>query len=277
MNQLEFRLNDGNKIPALGLGTWQLTGRKCVQAVKTALKLGYRHIDTAELYENQAEIGEAIKDFDRRKLFLTSKVWFNNLRYDDVLASCEKTLKELKTNYLDLFLIHWPNRQIPLKETLDAFKELLNDGRVESVGVSNFTIHHLKDALKIAKAKAVSVPITVNQVEFHPRFYQKELLEFCKKNKIVVTAYSPLGRGALLEDKTLKEIAARRGKTPAQVCLRWALEKGAVVIPKASSEEHLKENLRVFGWRLSKQDAEKIDSLNKNERIIAPNFSDFDY
>jgi len=271
----EIKLRDGNKIPVLGLGTWKLNGEKCIFAVKKAIELGYVHIDTAERYGNQPEISEAIKDFDRSKLFLTSKVWHSNLRYDDVLEACEKTLKELNIDYIDLYLIHWPNSSIPLEGTFKAFKELITDGKVKSVGVSNFTTNHLKDALKIAEA--AEVPITVNQVEFHPGLYQKDLLEFCRKNNIVVTAYSPLGSGALLQDKVIEEIANRYGKSLAQICLKWLLEKNLVVIPKASSEHHLKDNMEIFDWNLSKEDIEKIDLLGKSDRFVDPNFSEFDY
>ena len=257
INQPEFKLKDGNRIPALGLGTLELTGEKCIEVVKKSLQLGYKHIDTAEAYGNQKEIGKGIKNFDRKKLFITSKIWMENLHHDDVFKSCEKTLKELKTDYLDLYLIHWPNRNIPLEETFKALEELAKEGKIKSIGVSNFTINHLKDALKVA-----GMLITVNQVEFHPYLYQKDLLEFCNQNKIVLTAYSPLGRGSLIKDEVIREISAKYKKTPAQVCLRWELERGVVVIPKASSESHLKENLGIFGWKLSNEDIERIDSIN---------------
>ena len=261
----ELELKGGNKIPVLGLGTWQLTGKRCIDTVEKALELGYRHIDTAEIYENQSEIGKAIKYFHRSEIFLTSKVWTNHLHYDDVIEACNKTLKELNTNYLDLYLIHWPDMSVPFEETFRALEELVADGKVKSVGVSNFNINHLKDALKVAKD-----PITVDQVEFHPYLYQKGLLEFCNENGLVLTAYSPLWRGSILRDETIGKIADKHNKTPAQVCLRWCLQKGVVVIPKSGSEKHLKENLDIFDWNISKEDMKRIDSLDKGESVINP-------
>lgn len=265
-------------IPKLGLGTWQLVGNKCVDVVSNALKLGYRHIDTAEIYGNESEIGKAIKKAEefrvvRREIFITSKVWRDNLHYEDVIKACNESLKRLRTTYLDLYLIHWPNKNIPIEETLNAFKELENQGKVKNFGVSNFTISHLNEALK--KAKKIGIKLRVNQVEFHPYLYQKKLLEFCKKEGVIITAYSPLARGKALTDKVIKEIASKYNKTPPQVILRWLLNKGLIVIPKASSEKHLKENMDIE-WRLAKEDEELIDRLNKNERIINPPFSEFD-
>jgi diketogulonate reductase-like aldo/keto reductase len=257
-----FALKDGNSIPALGLGTWQLTGEICVRVVRRALELGYVHIDTAEIYGNQREIGRAIKGFPRSELFLTSKVWTNHLWYEEVLEACDRTLEELGTDYIDLYLIHWPNDEVPLKETLKAMRKLKEKGKVRSVGVSNFDVGHLEEALVVEERLVV-----VNQIEFHPYLYPKEVHEFCKRRGIVVTAYSPLGRGRVLQDEKIRRIARKLGRTPAQICLRWAIQKGAVVIPKASSAEHLKENLEVFGWELSEEDMADLDSLNKGPGI----------
>ena len=248
-------LRDGHRIPVLGLGTWNLTGSRCVTAVKKALELGYRHIDTAEAYGNQAEIGDAIKAFDRSKLFLTSKVRPNHLHYDDIYKACETTLRDLDTSYLDLYLIHWPNPSIPLKESFKALKELVDQGKVRSVGVSNFEVDLLKESLEASRA-----PVTVNQVKFHPLSYDEELLEFCQSKDIVLTAYSPLGRGSLLSQGTIVNVAKSLGKTPAQICLKWCLQKGAIVIPKAGSEEHLRENMDIFDWQLSEEDMKRIGS-----------------
>ena len=259
----ELEMKDGNKIPVLGLGTWQLTGENCRNIVKEALELNYQHIDTAEIYENQSEIGKTMKNFKRPKIFLTSKVWTNHLHYDEVINACNRTLKELNTSYLDLYLIHRPNREVPLEETFKALKELVDNGKTKSVGVSNFSISLLKEALDVAE-----IPITVDQVKFHPYLYRKDLLEFCNKNRIVLTAYSPLGRGILLRDETIREIAERHRKTPAQICLRWGLQKGVVVIPKSSSEKHLKENFDVFDWNIPQGDMERIDLLNKGGSVL---------
>jgi len=192
-----------------------------------------------------------------------------HLRYQEVLDSCAAALKELNTSYLDLFLIHWPNRRVPMAETFRALKKLHDDGRVRAVGVSNFTIWHLEEALKVSE-----VDICVNQVEFHPGLYQKELLDFCAKHGIRFTAYSPLGRGSLLVDKDVLAIAKRHNKTSAQVCLRWAHEKGCVVIPKASNVVHLAENMNIFDFKLTKEDVKLLDAMPK-ERIINPPFAEF--
>lgn len=272
MIEKNLQFNNGKVIPCFGLGTWQLEGKACEQAVKTALQLGYSHIDTAEIYGNQKEIGKAIKDFDRSKLFITSKVWIDNLRFADVLKACNSTLKDLQTDYLDLYLIHWPNKKIKLKETFSALKYLIDEGKVKSAGVSNFTIKHIEDALTVSE-----IPIVCNQVEFHPYLYQMELLDFCKSKKIVLTAYSPLGRKKVLEDKTIVEISKKYGKTPAQICLNWVLQKGIVAIPKASGKQHLLENLGALSFELKKEDIQKIDSIKKTERLVNPWFGEFNY
>ena len=267
-------LNNKVKIPEIGIGTWQLTGPVCKEAVEIALRLGYRHIDTAEHYGNEAIIGEAIKNFDRKKLFITSKVWRDHYSYNGVLEAFSNSARNLGTDYLDLYLIHWPDKNADYKQMFKAFKELYNKGKIRAFGVSNFTIKHLIDSLKLCKE--FNLPLTVNQVEFHPLLYQKELLEFCKKHNIVVTAYSPLARGEILKNEVMQEIGKKYNKTPAQISLRWLLDKGIVVIPKASSEKHLAANLDI-NFELSKEDTEKIDSLNENKRMVCPDYNEFSY
>lgn len=264
-DQPQYEMLDGNRIPALGLGTWALRGTRCTTVVKKALELGYTHIDTAEKYGNEAAIGVALQEFDRTQIFLTSKVWHTHLRYENVIKACNKTLKDLKTDYLDLYLIHWPNNAVPVDETFRAFEHLVEEGKVKSCGVSNFTINHLKEALNATKLQ-----LTVNQVEFHPALYQQELLAFCQNKGLVLTAYSPLGKGRVIRDHTIKKLAAKYNKTPAQICLRWGLQKGVVVIPKSGSEIHLKENLEIFDWEISERDLKEIDSLNQNKRFVNP-------
>ena len=254
----KYKLRDGNEIPAIGLGTWQLKGDQCINAVKLALEIGYRHIDTAEIYGNEREIGIAINNFPRDEIFITSKVSGNHLKFNNVIKSCELSLRNLNTNYLDLYLIHWPNPFVSLRETFKAIKKLHDDGKIISFGVSNFDLNLLKKALEIEE-----IPICVNQVEFHPFFYQKDLLEFCKKHNIILVAYSPLARGRINENKIIKEIARKYEKTPAQISLRWIIQKGAIPIPKASTKEHLKENIDVFNWSISKEDELKIDNIKK--------------
>jgi 2,5-diketo-D-gluconate reductase B len=273
----EIKLNNGKSIPALGLGTWQLKGAICINSVKGAIEIGYNHIDTAEIYGNEEEVGRAIKETGtlRKELFITSKKFPFQLTYNSVIKSCEKSLKKLSTDYLDLYLLHWPKRKKNMKY-LEAFKKLLDEGKIKSFGVSNFTIHHLKDILPITES--LGLKISVNQVEFHPLLYQKELLEFCKEKNIVMTAYSPLARGMVYENDILREIGIKYNKTPGQISLRWLLQKNLVVIPKASSEKHLAENINVFDFKLKEEDIKKIDSISERKRLINPPFfGDFNY
>lgn len=264
-----YKLKSGGVIPILGLGTWNLTGKICIDSVRKAIELGYTHIDTAEVYGNHKEIGKAIRDFDRSKIFITTKVWRDDLRHDDVLKACNRALNELDTDYLDLYLIHWPNREVPVEETLNAMKELRDADKIRSIGVSNFTIRHLQEALE------VGVDISINQVEFHPHLYQKELLDFCREKGIVITAYSPLGRGEVLKDKTLIELAEKHSRTPVQISLKWLLQKSMVVIPKASSEEHLRQNIDISSWKLAEDDVKRIDNIGITKRIVDFQFSEF--
>ncbi|MCD6434516.1 MAG: aldo/keto reductase [Candidatus Diapherotrites archaeon] len=267
------KLNDNNKIPRLGLGTWQLTGRKCIEAVRIAInEIGYRHIDTAEIYGNHREIAEAISDFKREELFITSKLWNTDHSYEDVFKACDRALEELNIEYLDLYLIHWPNKEVPIKETWKAMEELVKSDKVKSIGISNFTIHHIEDLLETAEI----LPVT-NQVEFHPYLYQRELQEFCERHNIVITAYSPLARGKIIGDPILKEIGEKYNKTETQVALRWLVQHNCIVIPKASSREHLERNYNIFDFELNNEDMERIDSLNRNERLVMPSFHEFDY
>jgi diketogulonate reductase-like aldo/keto reductase len=265
------KLSNGGSMPVIGLGTWQIEGERCTKAVKAALDLGYRHIDTAKMYGNETEIGQAIRGFPREQLFITTKVWNTDLGYDDTIASCDDSLAQLDTAYLDLLLIHWPNRNIPLAETFRAFKRLVDEKKVRAVGVSNFTIARTEEAL--AAADKLGLTIAVNQVEFHPFLYQKELLEFCRQHNIQLVAYSPLARGMVMRDKTIAEIAKRHGKTPGQVSLRWILDKGVVVIPKASSKEHLAENLDL-DFKLTPDETAALDKLPQ-QRLVAPGFAEF--
>ena len=252
------KLKSSSEMPILGLGTWDLRGQACVQAVKMALNLGYTHIDTAWMYENQGAIGDALKEVgaDRERLFITSKVWNTHLHFDGVLEQCEESLRDLQTSYLDLFLIHWPNEAVPLDETFRAMKQLSDEGKVQNVGVSNFSVNLLEESQSVSE-----VPITVNQIKYHPGEQKRDVLQWCNEHRVVVTAYTPLGRGEILVEPALVEIAERLSKTPGQVALRWLVQQGMVVIPKASSEGHLKENTDVFDWFLSEVDMEKVDKL----------------
>lgn len=269
-------LNNNIEIPSIGFGTWQLSGDACKESVKIALESGYRHIDTAEIYENEEQVGTAIKESNipREKLFLTSKVWQDKLNYEMVIKSCNISLKKLQTDYLDLYLIHWPDKYLNMEEILKAFKILYEERKIRAFGVSNLTINHLKDTLKITNK--VNLPLTINQVEFHPLFYQKELLEFCNKNDIKITAYSPLAQGEVFKNKTLIEIGKKYSKNPGQISLKWLLQKGLIVIPKSSKKEHIINNFDLK-FNILEEDIKKIDSININERLVEPGFAEFDY
>lgn len=252
------KLVSGYEMPAMGLGTWDLRGTACKRAVKEALALGYAHIDTAWMYQNQRGIGDALQEagIERSRLFITSKVWHTHLRYDDVLEQCEETLEDLQTAYVDLFLIHWPNDAVPMAETFRALGRISEEGKARSIGVSNFTVDHLKEAKRVSKA-----PISVNQIKYHPGAEQRDVLRWCQDQGVAVTAYSPLGRGRALQDATLIRVAERHGKTVAQVALRWLIQKGMAVIPKASSKAHLRENMDVFEWALSPEEMGEIEKI----------------
>ncbi len=252
-----FELASGDKMPALGLGTWRLRGDTCTKAIRTALELGYEHIDTAEAYGNHRAIGRALQDFDPSKIFVVSKIPKSDLRHDDVLEMAERALIELDIDTLDLLLIHWPNERIPVEETLSAMADLVQRGKVRNIGVSNFTIDHLEEALEVTE-----VPIAVNQVEYHPYNNQNDLLTYCKEHNIVVTAYSPFGRGNLVRDPEIVRIARKYDRTGAQVILRWLVMKGLVVIPKSENPDHIKANMDIFGWELDTEAFEAIERLD---------------
>ena len=253
-----FQLASGYKMPALGLGTWQLRGSTCTRAVRTALKLGYDHIDTADMYSNHQAIRQALQGVDTDSLFITSKVWRADLRRDNLLKMGDRALSELGIDHLDLLLIHWPNRQVPIAETLAAMAELVQQGKVRSIGVSNFTIRDLQEAQQVTKA-----PISVNQVKFHPYNNQRDLLDYCNDHDIVVTAYSPFGNGSLVGDRKLKRIAAKSDHSFAQIVLRWLVSKGVVVIPKSTNPNHLAGNMDIFDWELKPEEYEAIEALDQ--------------
>lgn len=254
----------------MGLGTWQLQGKTCEKAVELALEMGYRHIDTAFMYENHREIAKGMKGFPREKLFLTSKFIPDQLAHASLEETYQKACKELQTDYLDLFLLHYPERKT-LKKTMQDLNALKEKKKGLQIGVSNCTIHHLQDIL------SWGINPAYNQVEFHPELYQKDLLEFCNKNKITLISYRSLGKGVLLDHLDVKMIAKRRGKTPAQILLRWCVEKGIPVIPKASSQSHLQENFRVFDFALDKEDLAILDHFSTSNRFCNAVFGDFDY
>ncbi|WP_276675627.1 aldo/keto reductase [Caldibacillus debilis] len=257
-------LHNGVKMPYFGFGTYKVKeGEEVYNAVRTALETGYRLIDTAALYENEEGVGRAIRDsgIPREEIFVTTKVWNSDQGYDSTLRAFETSLKKLDIGYIDLYLIHWAVKGKYL-DTWKALVELYKEGKVRAIGVSNFQIHHLQDIMDHFD----EIP-TVNQVELHPYLTQEELREFCAKHNIKVEAWSPLGRGRLLDLPELKRIAEKYGKTPAQVVLRWHVQNEIIVIPKSVHPERIKENADIFDFELSDEDMAAINRLNRNERF----------
>jgi diketogulonate reductase-like aldo/keto reductase len=244
-------------MPVLGLGTWQLTGEHCTKAVTWALEMGYTHIDTSDDYMNEEQVGEAIKHFDRSGIFMTSKVDDSKLHRADLVNACRRSLDRLGTEYLDLYLIHRPNPTVPIEESMEGMKELVDRNLVRSVGVSNFSIEGVREVFE-----AADIPVCVNQIKIHPQHYPAETIELCKQEDVIVTAYSPLDTGGLVDDDLLTEIGEHYGKSASQVSLKWLLMNGLVVIPKASSKEHLRENIDIFAWELSPDDASTIAEVS---------------
>lgn len=279
MNNLQATttLAKGVKMPWFGLGVFKVEeGAELVNAVKAAIKNGYRSIDTAAIYENEAGVGQGIREglqetgIFREEVFVTSKVWNADLGYDSTLAAYEKSLQKLGLDYLDLYLIHWPVEG-KFKEAWRALETLYKEGKVKAIGVSNFQIHHLEELMKDAEIKPM-----VNQVEFHPRLTQKELRAFCVEQGIQVEAWSPLMQGQLFENEVLQEIAAKYNKTVAQIILRWDLQNGIITIPKSTKEHRIIANSEVFDFELSPEDMSQIDNLNQNHRV-GPDPDNFDF
>ena len=262
----------GVSMPLLGFGTWRLDGAVCADAVRTALEIGYRHIDTAEHYHNEDAVGRAITEsgVPREEVFIASKIWRDMHRHDDVIRSCEASLKKLGTGYLDLLLIHFPNSEVPVSETLFAMEELRQSGNIRAIGVSNFTRRHLEEAL------AAGVHIANIQNEFHPSFWEPELLAFCRERNISATAYSPNGQGNDLAMPEIREIAQKHGRSPAQVILRWIMQKGVAAIPKATRREYIEDNFASLEWELPEKDCVRIDALNTGVRMNNPPYAEFD-
>ncbi|MFB6166841.1 MAG: aldo/keto reductase [Candidatus Nanohaloarchaea archaeon] len=267
---MEFKKAGDMAIPSVGLGTWQMKGEVCEEAVEQALEMGYRHVDTAEYYDNEERVGNGIAnaDVDREDIFLTTKVWRSHLEHDQVIQAAEDSLERLRTDYLDLLLVHWPNREVPIRETLDAMRELKEEGKIRNFGVSNFTPELLDEALDVTDE------VVADQVEKHIYLQQDELTEYCQENDLILTAYSPLSRGRAVDNDLLKEIGEGHGKSAAQVALRWLVQQENVVaIPKAAPEEYQRENLDVFDFELTRHEMEKISSIDRKERQVDPGFA----
>lgn len=259
----------GLQMPVIGLGTWQLTGDGARAAVKTALECGYRHIDTAAMYGNEESVGMGLRDsgIPRGDIFLTTKVWSDDIRDGDLQKSARASLARLNTDYVDLLLIHWPNASVPLKESIKALREMQDAGVAKRIGVSNFPVALMREAVETLEA-----PIVCNQVEYHPYLDQSQVLDYAKKHGLVVTAYCPLARGRLADNATIANIAKKHGKTIGQVALRWLVQQGGVAaIPKSGSEKHIRENIDIFDFTLTDAEMAEIKAMAKPDgRIVQP-------
>lgn len=262
VSSYRLRLNNGAYIPALGLGTYKLVGRQAYDPVRAALACGYRHIDTASFYENEEFVGKAVHDsgVPREEVFITSKVWNTEQGYQETLEAFERSIGKMGTDYLDLYLVHWPVTGKRL-DTYRALEKLYQEGKVRAIGVSNFTIRHLQELYA-----ACQVMPAVNQVEMSPFLYQKDLLDHCQVRDVLVTAFSPFARGQVLEDSTLQSIGGKYGKSPAQIILRWCLQKGMAVIPRSSNPDRIGQNSQVFDFSLEREDLLRLDFLHSGHR-----------
>jgi 2,5-diketo-D-gluconate reductase B len=266
---MEFVEIQGEKVPALGFGTWQLTGQDCVEGVEHAIALGYRHIDTARIYRNEKEVGQGIANagIDRDELFLTTKIWIDEFSRDKLPVATDDSLKSLRTDRVDLLLLHWPNPDVPLAETLDALRGVQEAGKARHVGVSNFPPSMVQEA-------AGQITVFCNQVEYHPYLSQQKLLGQAREMGHMLTAYSPIARGRVLDEPVLKEIGSAHGKSPAQVTLRWLIQQPQVAaIPKASTANHREANLDIFDFALTDDQMSRIDALGGEDRIIDPDIA----
>ena len=268
MTQTDVPRRDG--MPTFGLGTWQNDDPDaCAESVRTALETGYRHVDTAQIYRNEAAVGRGIEaaNVDRDDVFLATKVWTDKLAGEDVIESTEASLDRLGTEYLDLLYVHWPAGEYDPGETLSAFERLHEDGVVKRIGVSNFEPEHIETA-----QAAIDAPIFANQVEIHPLLQQRELRSFCADAGIELVAYSPLARGDVFEVDVLSEIAESHGVSEAQVSLAWLREKGITAIPKATGADHIRDNWASLGLELTAPEIERIDAIDDERRMVDPEF-----
>jgi diketogulonate reductase-like aldo/keto reductase len=266
-------LNNGERMPWLGLGVFQIEdGEPVERAVKAALEIGYRSVDTAAAYGNESGVGKAIRESGvrREEMFLTTKVWNDDQRGKRVVEAFEESLGRLDTEYVDLYLIHWPVKGC-YQETWHEMERIYNSGRAKAIGVSNFQVHHLEDVLSSSEI----VP-AVNQIEFHPFLTQPELVEFCREHKIQVEAWSPLMQGRIITEQAVRKLAEKHHRTPAQITLRWDLQHEVVTIPKSARAGRIAENAQVFDFELSQEDMNALDALDQGRRV-GPDPDDFDF
>lgn len=268
---LYWTAKNGIKVPKLGFGTWLIKGTQCIKAVRMALDIGYRHIDTAQIYGNEEEVGLAIAKsrVDRENIFLVTKIWRDSLDAKEAIQSTEESLKKLKMDYVDLLLIHWPNVRVPLAETLSAMRQLIEQQKTKYIGVSNFPVELLEISKKIAPE------LICNQVEYHPFLDQRPLLKAIGKHNMFLTAYSPLARNRVFKNKTLQEIGVKYSKTAGQIALRWLIEqKNIVAIPKASKKKHAESNFDIFDFQLNEPDRLILGSMHsQNQRLVNPEWA----
>ncbi|WP_374074481.1 2,5-didehydrogluconate reductase DkgB [Bdellovibrio bacteriovorus] len=261
------------KMPDIGLGTFRLKGEDAFNSVKQGLELGYRHIDTAQIYDNEAEIGKALQQSDvpRENIFITTKIWTDSLEKEKLLPSLHESLRKLQTSYVDLTLIHWPspNKEVPLEETLQELMKAKELGLTREIGISNFPMSETKRALEIVGAKN----IFTNQVEVHPFLQNRKLIEFCKSQGVHITAYMPLAYGKVMKEPTLLSLAEKHKVSAADVALSWLLEQELAVIPSSTKKENLQKNLKTPRRFLSKEDMAAIAALNNGERLANPGFA----
>lgn len=258
-------------IPILGLGTWELRGRACARIVEQALRLGYRHVDTAQAYDNEREVGEGVRasGIAREQIFVTTKVWWTSFSAGALERSAAESLAKLKLSHLDLLLLHWPNASVPLEETVAALCKAKREGLTRHIGVSNFTVALLDEALSHADE-----PIVANQFELHPYLDQTKLIEACRRRGVAVTAYSPIARGRIRDDEVLARIGQAHGKSRAQVALRWLVQQGIVVVPRTARVERLAENLEIFDFALTEAEMAAIGGLARpGTRVVDPSWA----
>lgn len=259
-----IKLNNNVEIPSLGFGVYLAKpGKETFNAVTWALEAGYRHIDTARAYKNEGDVGKAIKESNikREDVFITTKLWNEDQGYESALKAFDASMDELGFDYVDMYLIHWP-LEGKRRESWRALEKIYKEGRAKTIGVSNYTIKHLKEMDNYAEIKPA-----MNQVEFHPFLYQEDLLEYCRIKNVQLEAYSPLARAEKLDDPNVKEIAKNYSKTPAQIMIRWSLQHDIVVIPKSVHKDRIRENADIFDFEISDADMEKLNSLNEEYRI----------
>jgi len=272
----DISLNGGTTIPQLGFGVYQVKPEQTVEAVSTALEVGYRHIDTAEMYQNEAEVGEAVESFGRSKVFVTSKLNNGFHKPDDARRAFDETLAKLRSDFVDLFLIHWPLPTLydgDYVSTWNTLAEFLSDGRAKAIGVSNFQVAHLE---RLAAETGV-VP-AVNQIEVHPYLTNEHVRAYGADNDIVTEAWSPIAQGQVLDDPAIGKIASAVGKTPAQVVLRWHIQRGDVIFPKSTTPSRIKENFEIFDFELDDDAVDALSALDKGEQgRTGPNPDTFDY